>query len=376
MRTLGVLAVALVLPLAARASARPLPFPVAEASFSDSMHGWAPNYGVRLPCETETICATDDGGRTWRGVFTTDGDFAFLKEPVRTSATAGVVLRGRFGFSPFGTRDGGRTWFPMKRPPLPNPGLIDPTPPHFQGSGTLLFLHYFGSTLFRVVPWPRPSGADEFEYRAVFTVQDGKLGQMANVPGGVAAPVHGDDFEPRGSVVDAPAFIPHAVLVHRAGKTSVHPFPPAPTGDRPVGEVRGLGSSWPWLFFAGYRGVPGRCCERVRAVLWRSPDGGVSWRLEETARVRLRPRVSFLAPRTGAHIPLDGGWISAVRGRTAVAIRQAGRTRVLRLPSAGCAPRLARPRADWPYLYVESANRRLRWWSDDGGRSWAIFGQC
>jgi hypothetical protein len=390
-RTLGVVAVALALPIGAPAAA-PRPFPVAEVSFSDPMHGWAPNYALRLECESAAICSTDDGGRTWETIFQYG---TFLKDPLRTSASAGVVQSGRFAFYPWWTRDGGRTWYAMERPPAPNPGLQDPTPPQYQGHAHLLFLHYFGRTLYRVVPWPPrsnppcvpagqgydgvcglPPANGGLEYRPLYTLAGGRLGPMRNVPGGVAAPVYGDEYSPQGSIVGVAALIPHAVLVHRAGVTAVHGFPGAPPGRNAVGEERGLAVSWPWMFVAGYRGVPDRCCERIRAILWRSGDGGATWRVEETGNVRRRPRVAFASPPTNTRFPLAGGWIATVRGRTALAIRQARRTRVLHLPLAGCAPRLARPRADWPYLYVEAVNRRLRWYSDDGGRSWAIFGHC
>ena len=361
------LVLALALAGAGAATARQ-PFPVREASFPTSRLGWAPNYSLGLPCEPETICATDDGGRTWRTVFALG---SFLRDPVRTSALAGVVLAGPY---PFWTRDGGRTWLQMERPPAPDPGLPDPTPPSYQGRATLLFLHYGGRTLYRVVPWPPPAAAPcvrrrasdpdvcgippangGLGYRAVHTLASGALGPMANVPGGVAALVTADGRAPAG------------VLVHRRGRTTVRRFPSPPaTHLRPDFSPR-VAASWPWLFVIGHS----------RSVFWWSRDGGTTWRVLARWSVRRGP-MRLAGRQTGARVPLAGGWLAAVRAPPALSIHQAGRTRTVTLPlPRRCrAARLGRPRADWPFLYVESRTGRARWWSDDGGRTWAVSGRC
>ena len=367
-RAASLLALALAIAGAAAGAARE-PFPVREASFPTSRLGWAPNYSVGLPCRAETICATDDGGRTWRTVFAVG---SFLRDPVRTSALAGVVLAGPY---PFWTRNGGRTWFEMERPPASSPGLPDPTPPRYQGRGNLLFVHYGGRTLYRVVPWPSraeppctargpeparrvcgvPPANGGLEYRAVHTLERDALGPMANVPGGIVALVTGDRRAPA------------AVLLHRLGRTTLRRLPPPPASHLPPDFSPRVAASWPWLFVVAHS----------RTAFWWSRDGGRTWGVV-ARRTEGRARTRLAAAPTGAKAPLAGGWIAAVRARPALAIRQAGRTRTVTLPlPRSCrAATLARPRADWPFLYVDSRSGRARWWSDDGGRTWAVSGRC
>jgi hypothetical protein len=64
------------------------------------------------------LCATDDGGKSWRRIFQAGAGLVFLRDFTRTSATAGVVSISREDQLPrtlrsgvFWTRDSGKHWY-------------------------------------------------------------------------------------------------------------------------------------------------------------------------------------------------------------------------------------------------------------------------
>src|SRR5438552_18647577 len=70
------------------------------ASWLDARHAWAPNYWSYWPCadahpphgaSDSRVCATEDGGKTWRAIFH-GGNYVF--DLARTSLTAGIVSTG------------------------------------------------------------------------------------------------------------------------------------------------------------------------------------------------------------------------------------------------------------------------------------------
>lgn len=245
-----------------------------DESWVGSQYGWTANPPSRCKPHFD-VCATEDGGATWHGVFS-GGTFIFGL--VRTSRTAGVVSTGRQASARFWTRDNGRHWYLTK-----NVG------PEFQGSGAYLFWIDFGPTLHRVRPWP-PVGkarckggwaagafvdpaptrganvcsgpAVEVGMKAVsaVTLEEGTLAGLANVPGGVIA-----------SVTASP--VPR-VLLYRLGKPRVVDLPP-------VGKLMpctGFNTeplvTWPRITVLGCRqeGIG------EQAGVWLSGDGGATWR--------------------------------------------------------------------------------------------------
>jgi hypothetical protein len=131
-------------------------------SWLDARHAWAPNYASRWPCSDarpprgasdSRVCATDDGGKTWRTIFH-GGNYVF--DVARTSLTTGIVSTGAYGHSEWWTIDGGAHWY--------STGVVydGPEPigsakglPHFRGRGhTLFWMRTFGDTIWRIAPWP------------------------------------------------------------------------------------------------------------------------------------------------------------------------------------------------------------------------------
>jgi hypothetical protein len=96
------------------------------------------------------LCATENGGRTWRRVFQAGGGLSYLRDFTRTSKTAGVVAISRDDPWPrtlrtgvFWTRDDGEHWYETSR--------IGPIVMH---RGSRLFWRNPGGPLYEVRPWP------------------------------------------------------------------------------------------------------------------------------------------------------------------------------------------------------------------------------
>src|SRR5215471_1467599 len=69
-------------------------------SWSDLDHGWGSSGGI--------LYSTNDGGRTWKPIFTGGQQIYHVQ---RTSATGGTVLTGDSKTEAFWTRDGGKHWY-------------------------------------------------------------------------------------------------------------------------------------------------------------------------------------------------------------------------------------------------------------------------
>jgi hypothetical protein len=230
-------------------------------SWSDRQHRWVvgdTSTGPRAPgavrCGAQ-VCESNDGGRHWRKRFSCCEDIVDL---VRTSARAGVVAGNSKEVAVWWTVGGGK-WFPTDR-----------IAGDFEGRGESLFWHRFGTTLYEVRPWP-PTGPipcvhptktwpricdpqeSVFEADPVAIIPDGEFAGLANVPGGVVAPIAGS---------------PPRVLVRRDDDTRLATLSTDAEicgGTEPVRvQVR-----WPRLF------VP--ACGGVGRRGWRSVDGGKTW---------------------------------------------------------------------------------------------------
>jgi hypothetical protein len=133
------------------------------ASWLDVRHAWVPNHYVsKWTCadahpargiSDSRVCATEDGGKTWRTIFH-GGNYVF--DVARTSLTTGIVSTGAYGHSEWWTRDGGAHWY--------STGVVNDGPepigsskgrPIFRGRGTTLFwMRSLGDTIWRIAPWP------------------------------------------------------------------------------------------------------------------------------------------------------------------------------------------------------------------------------
>jgi hypothetical protein len=242
-------------------------------SWVGSQYGWTTDPPAHCKPRRD-VCATEDGGASWHGIFN-GGTFVF--GVVRTSRTAGVVSTGRQVSARFWTRDNGRHWYRTSQ-----------IGAEFQGSGTYLFWIDFGPTLYRVTPWPPRRAA---KCRGVWTgaafdteaakggnvcsgpaveagmrassavkLEEGKLAGLANVPGGVIA-----------TVTDSP--VPR-VLLYRLGRPRVVDLPAAGGLVPCVGFNREPTVSWPRVTVLACRGAAGD-----PAGTWVSSNGGVSWRV-------------------------------------------------------------------------------------------------
>jgi hypothetical protein len=218
------------------------------------------------------VCATENGGATWRGIFN-GGTFIF--GVVRTSRTAGVVSTGRQASARFWTRDNGHHWYRSSR-----------IGREFQGSGDYLFWTDLSATLHRVKPWP-PTGtakcrgfwtAAAFDTEpakggnvcsgpavdarmrssAAVTLEEGKLAGLANVPGGVIA-----------TVTESP--VPR-VLLYRLGRPRVVDLPVSGNMAPCAGAGREPTVTWPRITVVGCAGTAGNPIGG-----WFSTDGGGTW---------------------------------------------------------------------------------------------------
>ena len=369
---IALVAVCVALPAAAT------PAFIRAASWADNQHGW-------VECRESEVCATEDGGRTWHDIFT-GGNFIFSL--VRTSAGAGVTQTGRTIGSTFWTRNNGKRWYELPNVPVPDLGSGGNTRALvLEGRGGLLFWHQSEQTLNQITPWPATvdppcrgtswpgpntcvlAATDSpFTSTAVATIPTGSLERMRNIDGGVAALVTADD----------PNASPSAVLVHRGGSNAVSTLPEPPLSRRSL-TCTEFFADWPWLFVsaAAYTGKQG--CSKLVHVLWRSADGGRTWTVAATkqvAQVGAGTRPGTL----GKIDAVPGGAVVPMRTAPArLELRQLAKKRDVLLPG-GSRCRVAQVVAAWPALYVTGrkagGTTPIRWWSDDGGTSWAVFGRC
>lgn len=258
-----------------------------DESWADSQHGWTAHPPARCKPRRD-VCATEDGGATWRGIFN-GGTFIF--GVVRTSRTAGVVSTGRQASARFWTRDNGRHWYRTKK-----------IGPEFIGSGKYLFWIDFGPALYRVTPWPprlEPScrgvwtvAAFETEaakggnvcsgpavdagMKAVRAVrlEQGELAGLTNVPGGVIA-----------TVTESPS---PRVLLYRLGNARVVDLPAAGSLVPCTGFSREPIVSWPRITVLACRAAAG---EPLGA--WVSSNGGASWRVISGPQIRAVFHITF-----------------------------------------------------------------------------------
>lgn len=122
-----------------------------EVSWADERHGWTAATSVRC-VPAAALCATEDGGRTWRGIFDAKDVSAYY----RSSRDAGIVWAdgpGRIG-SPaedgsaaFWTRDRGRHWYQSRV-------LGGEAAPAVAGSDRLWIAKSFPAGLAEIRPWP------------------------------------------------------------------------------------------------------------------------------------------------------------------------------------------------------------------------------
>jgi hypothetical protein len=369
---IALVAVCVALPAAAT------PAFIRAASWADNQHGW-------VECRESEVCATEDGGRTWHDIFT-GGNFIFSL--VRTSAGAGVTQTGRTIGSTFWTRNNGKRWYELPNVPVPDLGSGGNTRALvLEGRGGLLFWHQSEQTLNQITPWPAtvdppcngPSwpgpntcvlaAADSpFTSTAVATIPTGSLDRMRNIDGGVAALVTADD----------PNASPAAVLVHRGDSNAVTTLPEPPLSRRSL-MCTEFFAGWPALFVsaASYTGKQG--CSKLARVLWRSADSGRTWTVAATKQVA---QVSAGTPpgALGKVVLVPGGAVVPMKTTPArLELRQLAKKRDVLLP-AGSRCRVAQVIAAWPALYVTGrradGTTPIRWWSDDGGATWAVFGRC
>ncbi len=367
---LALVAVCVALPAAAK------PAFIRTADWADNRHGW-------VECRETIVCATEDGGRTWHDIFT-GGNFIFSL--VRTSAGAGVVQTGRTTGFTFWTRDNGKRWYELPNVPVPGRASGDRAL-ILEGRGGLLFWHQSDKTLNQITPWPATvappcrdqswpgpntcvlAAADSpFTSTAVATIPTGSLDRMRHVDGGVAALVTADD----------PNASPAAVLVHRGESNAVGTLPEPPLSRRSL-TCTELFAAWPALVVAAGSFTEGQGCSKLPRVLWRSADGGGTWTVAATrqvARVAAATRPGVL----GKAVAVPGGAIVPMKGAPArLELRQLTKKRDVLLPG-GRRCRVAQVVAAWPALFVTGrragGTAPIRWWSDDGGATWAVFGRC
>jgi hypothetical protein len=112
---------------------------VSPGSWVDSRHGW----DARAGCTPfGFLCSTEDGGRTWHGIYVGSRIDNFM----RASYSAGAVDDEDVGT--FWTRDNGRHWYRTTR--IPPTALWRADPARFYASA--------GASIVRIAGWP-PRGA-------------------------------------------------------------------------------------------------------------------------------------------------------------------------------------------------------------------------
>ena len=126
-----------------------------RVSWSDAKHGWAladdvPGNACRAP---SVLCGTEDGGRTWHPVFrSTEWSGSRF---VRTTARTGIHhirLPSADVLHPYWTSDAGRRWYRTTLSRIRGDDGIARF--EISGHGRFLYWHMGGRVLFRVRPWP------------------------------------------------------------------------------------------------------------------------------------------------------------------------------------------------------------------------------
>jgi hypothetical protein len=328
-------------------------------SWADTSHGWSP-WSEKLPCtRIVSVCATENGGRSWHPILD-DPEGGEVGYVVRTSPRVGAVALTVRGV--VWTPDNGRRWFDLSA--IPHQPFHPP--PYLQGHDRYLFWEpeFPARTLYQVTPWPPPravAGAPGVTSRPVMTLEDGSFGQMRGIPGGIVASISRDDT-PRPEV-----------LIRRSRRNRVSVLPAASV--RPTK----LFAAWPRLLLYGEDAVR----RSTPTVLWLSSDGGKRWNvLRGTAAAASSRTISGRGLQLGARQPVPGGWVAPVRGgsQPRLAIRRPGGVQTLRLPrpsAARCVASAATPVVDWPMVLVAgrttSGSTPVRWLSLDRGQTWHLF---
>jgi hypothetical protein len=274
-----------------------------------------------VPVESD-LCSTDDGGRTWREIFSCCN---FIFGFAHTSAMSGVVESGYRAAGTFWTRDNGARWYTL--PNVPAQDFLTGAggrAPVFAGRGLLLFWAQnvslgIDGTLNQITGWPatvdppcrRASDSDicrltldqsPFESREVATMH-GLVEGMRIVPGGVAALLN-----------PAAAGEALSVLVYRDGPARTTQLPKPPVAPNTLANVA-FAVAWPRLFVE--RGAFDAYGVNRADVLWRSTDAGASWRVQ-SARLIPRRALATGVGRVGA------AWPSPAAGSQPVAPRRRG----------------------------------------------------
>lgn len=369
---------------ATRTSAGASPKAIPRASeWIDARHGWTWHY------PSTKLYTTDDGGRTWHAVFT--GSNFLFNPSIWTSRSAALVSTGRQAGATFWTRDGGRRWYGTQVVPL---GAAA------SGRGSLLFWHQYRDTLYRVEGWPPrgdfpcepgdwppaqppghricldPPGDAGMRSIVAARLERGVFREMRSVAGGVVGLV----LEPNGRHPNLGA---SDVALYREGSLSLVPLAdPAVADGEELSGVR-LAAAWPRIYVTTSLVIssePGRRPDEVGSVLWRSGDGGRTWKVTVARVVPKRMALVRGRPRVGVRTWLPGGFVASAlaRRRRVLLIRQLGRTRLLALRGTGTCSALE-PHVDWPQLFVEgrrAGRPSAVWWSPDGGIRWTRFGRC
>lgn len=240
-------------------------------SWLDSQHGWASfdawvgAFERPSACGGELgyVCATEDGGQTWHGIFPRVGGLTVLLD--RMSETAGVIASlDRSGGRYFWTRDAGRHWYQTTR-----------VGPQFEGNSKYLFWS-LQNKLYQVRPWPpRGSAASSckqwlqtlctkpqvvnagMQSHVIARLDSGSFGTLVSIPGGVLATIRARTGPPQ-------------VLIRQGSihRTANLPISSQGSSCYPInGYV-----DWPTVLLTG--------CESM--VLWSTRDGGRSWVVHET----------------------------------------------------------------------------------------------
>jgi hypothetical protein len=223
----------------ADASAKPSRTPAASAvraytSWSDRAHGWQ--------SRERGVYATNDAGKTWRLIYP-----HYAQRVLRLSASRGVISVGApptacsCDQQQLWTADGGRSWHVTRA-----------LSPNFAGAGSDVYT-WSGASV-RQASWP-PARSAPLATLAM------EVADLAVVPGGVAALLTDE-----GRSWDNSA----RVVVLRGDSRSVLALPSL--GGRVL--ARALTVAWPTVLVRTYVFTDlGR-----RTVLWRSGNGGKSWR--------------------------------------------------------------------------------------------------
>jgi Kelch motif len=367
---------------------------VGPATWADARHGWAAhiNDGACRPYwegGDSVLCATEDGGRTWRRIFV-GGNYIF--QAVRTSRQAGIVSTGAWGHYEYWSRDNGKHWYRIALDGFEY-GVIGSTVPHLAGRGTHLYYAHAPSngtsggriTISRLTPWPPPGPAecagpwsrsvlgwpehatpvhetgniclgppvDAGTSASVVLTLEGRLWRLAPLPGGFFAL-----YWPQGDGEHLTA------VVHRNGATTTRELP------RPVFDAEmepdspQLRIDWPALAVVlVYRTTPGY--RESEEVVWRSTDGGgmwsksqrLSWTSESAVPVE---RAGTAAGVVGEEIVLAGGYVQGprwadyreIRATRAVHAYLPSRDRWRRLPDLPVALTWATAASTGKELYV------------------------